>query len=241
MEDKLKFSSMEIIQHFESQEIKVLKGYSGEPNIIFESDNGDGFKQFLQLATELNVSHVFIDVSVLEEDDIEMALISDDDLIEAGILIDYLPKVKDDVDEYNEKLNALRKNVGEELMIDLVFAHQGILYSYNMNENSDRLDLMGEMESFIETLKKEHEASIREHEDKHRTLINENKEKVLEQLEADILNDDGFRKCTNSNLRKSYAINIYKKEIEYFSKNRIAPSEITNTVEIAWRKFKEKN
>ena len=101
--------------------MRRLNGYVTEdvPSIMFEEDNADGWKDFVELAKAANSPFLTMSEIVLEKSDIEILL---DQLREDNYPNEEAPEI--------DEAQYLVNYVGKTGYLQLGFAHQGVMFIY---------------------------------------------------------------------------------------------------------------
>ena len=101
--------------------MRRLNGYVTEdvPTIMFEEDNADGWKDFVELAKAANSPFLTMSEIVLEKSDIEILL---DQLREDNYPNEEAPEI--------DEAQYLVNYVGKTGYLQLGFAHQGVMFIY---------------------------------------------------------------------------------------------------------------
>lgn len=101
--------------------LRQLNAYVPEdvPSVMFEEENADGWKDFVEHAKACNVAFVTMSGVVLEKDDIEM-------LIEQTRVHRFPDEAGAELDD----AQYLLKYVGKTGYLQLGFAHQGVMFLY---------------------------------------------------------------------------------------------------------------
>ncbi len=104
--------------------LRRMPGYVTEevPTVLFEEDNPDGWKDFVEHAKAANASFITMSEVVLEKSDI-------------SILLEQLQHhtSQDDGDLDIDDAEALLKHVGKAGYLQLGFAHQGVMFLFEVS------------------------------------------------------------------------------------------------------------
>ena len=104
--------------------MRRMPGYVTEevPTVLFEEDNADGWKDFVEHAKAANAAFITMSEVVLEKSDI-------------SILLEQLQHhtSQDDGDLDIDDAEALLKHVGKAGYLQLGFAHQGVMFLFEVS------------------------------------------------------------------------------------------------------------
>ena len=104
--------------------LRRMPGYVTEevPTVLFEEDNSDGWKDFVEHAKAANAAFITMSEVVLEKSDI-------------SILLEQLQNhtSQDDGDLDIDDAEALLKHVGKAGYLQLGFAHQGVMFLFEVS------------------------------------------------------------------------------------------------------------
>ena len=104
--------------------MRRMPGYVTEevPTVLFEEDNPDGWKDFVEHAKAANAAFITMSEVVLEKSDI-------------SILLEQLQHhtSQDDGDLDIDDAEALLKHVGKAGYLQLGFAHQGVMFLFEVS------------------------------------------------------------------------------------------------------------
>ena len=104
--------------------LRRMPGYVTEevPTVLFEEDNPDGWKDFVEHAKAANAAFITMSEVILEKSDI-------------SILLEQLQHhtSQDDGDLDIDDAEALLKHVGKAGYLQLGFAHQGIMFLFEVS------------------------------------------------------------------------------------------------------------
>ncbi len=125
--------------------MRRLNGYVTEevPTVLFEEDNADGWKDFVEHAKAANAAFVTMSEVVLEREDITLLL---DQLREQAF---------PDADAIEvEEAELLMKHVGKVGYLQLGFAHQGVMFVCEMatewyDSFQELMETIGDLSSIV--------------------------------------------------------------------------------------------
>ena len=125
--------------------MRRLNGYVTEevPTVLFEEDNSDGWKDFVEHAKAANAAFVTMSEVVLEREDITLLL---DQLREQAF---------PDADAIEvEEAELLMKHVGKVGFLQLGFAHQGVMFVCEMatewyDSFQELMETIGDLSSIV--------------------------------------------------------------------------------------------
>ena len=104
--------------------LRRMPGYVTEevPTVLFEEDNADGWKDFVEHAKAANAAFITMSEVILEKGDI-------------SILLEQLQHhtSQDDGDLDIDDAEALLKHVGKAGYLQLGFAHQGVMFLFEVS------------------------------------------------------------------------------------------------------------
>lgn len=228
-------SSEYILQQLQSNNIKTFKASTTYSDILLDSTSDDSFPNLLSLLKELNVNHVFYNILYLEEDEIDVNLITTSMLLRKGINQYNRHIVESKINDFNDTQLSLRKHVGEEQKIHLFFPVNGILYGFIIF-NHDLIP--NDPDEFIEDLLIEHGEILDEVEEEESSKKEIEKQEKFQWLADELSKSDNFKKCTNKNLRRDFAYGVIRERKDFYDGAYIAVSEIVDVVERVWRDYK---
>jgi len=148
MIDNLASLKDDMVAFIEGHGLKRFEGYVTDevPNVNWESENPDGWKDFVELAKVAGASFLTMNDVVLDKEDVEM-------------LIDRLNSGSFPADEDVEEARYLRPYVGKTGFVQLGWPHQGVMFLFEAStEWYDRFQhLMDVAEDFGGMMIDEHD------------------------------------------------------------------------------------
>jgi hypothetical protein len=228
----LTFDPKNYLIHFKTRDILVVDGTVNIDGITIPEDK---FDHFLKLIDLFNVKAIISNVIILEEIDLIKNTINPEELEEKFII----PSIIKEVKEHNDKLIGFLKYIGQELMIDLSFAYQGLVYEYNW-ENDIAYEF-SKLE-FFRMIQEEYADEIEANQEQFREIRRLQYKEFENKVRDYVMKDDYFLSRTNANLRRAYIHELMEvgKELEPPSGSFISANGMLEVVEGVWREMKLK-
>lgn len=230
------FISGEIIQKLQERDISVLKGYAPNDKVAVYFNSDEKISDFINFAHALGKKYIFMDIDLYEDD--ENKPITNELLERYGSPQLSIPEFKKAIDEFNNKMEKMKNRVSEELSVNLYLPHDGVIYCLSLEDDDLYIEAP---DDFLEQLVEDYDEEIAEIRSNQRkeelNLFNEHKKEI----ERIITSDDDFKYYSTKDMRMNFSHRLYEAYQEYFKSINLKVYQLTDMVEVVWKKRKESN
>jgi len=234
-----KINTKKIISRVNQIGIKTIIGRTKNIDIEFSDVENGSFEEFLDFAHNSDIKYIFY-----LEDKFSQSLIDEKLITEEMISRNYVPDelmnvIEKEVEEYNDDLIFKSKYIGETIFLILFFSLYGTTYSISFF--NDDLLLVEDPDEVLKEIIEDHRDAINKinHEKREKELEAQNK--LLKELEDELINNDQFHLCTNKQLRRDFVYAYVKENTnEQHGRTQFLFNDAVEVAEKVWRAIKLK-
>lgn len=194
----------------------------------------DEFEEFMRFIKLNNIKNIFYFYIYLNKEDF---LISDE--LQLGIESDIYKLIKQDIEEYNEKIESFDFTRPERLLVFCLYNDK--LVWVVLQDFWDEENNLMKAEEMVDYFQENYEYILEQKEIEREEKL----ELLKDELREYMLNDDNFKICTNRELRRNYGRTLEKnkkmrKYLEAFSDygNHLASQTFLMFIEVVWAEYK---